>query len=321
MMLTQNKERSAPMKCIPINRAPVSAGKPAALEAGRLLPIAALVAAALLWGGSFSAMRLAVQAMNPWSVMWLRMVIALMVILPFAGRLKIRSYRQGDWRLLVPMVLFQPCIYFLLESYALKLTTSSQAGVISASVPLMVAVGAWLLLAEPLGRRTLAGLFLSVAGVVVLSLSGDASDSAVNPLLGNGLELLAMTSAAVNIIFVKRLCDRYNPWLLTVLQVVAGTLFFTPGLVFLVRGAKVMWTVPLVLSIILLGALVTLGAFGLYNWAMSRIPASRAAVFINMVPVTAVAFGWMMMGESLSIVQCIAAAGVMVGVAISQKGA
>jgi drug/metabolite transporter (DMT)-like permease len=132
---------------------------------------------------------------------------------------------------------------------------------------------------------------------------------------------LAMTSAAVNIIFVKRLCDRYNPWLLTVLQVVAGTLFFTPGLVFLVRGAKVMWTVPLVLSIILLGALVTLGAFGLYNWAMSRIPASRAAVFINMVPVTAVAFGWMMMGESLSIVQCIAAAGVMVGVAISQKGA
>jgi drug/metabolite transporter (DMT)-like permease len=74
-----------------------------------------------------------------------------------------------------------------------------------------------------------------------------------------------------------------------------------------------------VLSILFLGGLVTLGAFGLYNWAMSRIPASQAAVFINMVPVAAVALGWMMLSESLSMVQCIAAAGVIVGVVISQK--
>ena len=265
-------------------------------------------------------MRLAVQAMNPWSVMWLRMAIALIVIMPFAGRLRIHHYRKGDWRLLVLMVLFQPCVYFLLESYALKLTTSSQAGVISASVPLIVAIGSWLLLAEPLGKRVLAGLCLSVVGVVVLSLAGDASGSAVNPVLGNVLELFAMASAAVNILIVKRLCDRYNPWLLTALQVAAGTLFFTPGLYFLIR-ASVSWTVPLVFSILFLGGLVTLGAFGLYNWAMSRIPASRAAVFINMVPVAAVALGWIMLGESLSVVQSIAAGGVIVGVALSQNSA
>jgi drug/metabolite transporter (DMT)-like permease len=185
----------------------------------------------------------------------------------------------------------------------------------------MVALGAWLLLNEPLVKRTLAGLFLSVAGVVALSLAGDATGLADNPLWGNVLELFAMASAAVNMLIVKRLCDRYNPWLLTALQVLAGTLFFSPGLFFLIRGAGVTWTMHLVLAIVFLGGLVTLGAFGLYNWAMSRIPASRAAVFINMVPVAAVVFGWTMLGESLSLVQCVAAAGVILGVAISQRGA
>jgi len=211
------------------------AGGPMAIDPGRLLPIAALFSAAVLWGGSFAAMRLSVQAMSTWSVMWLRMAIALVVILPFAGRLKTSAYRKGDWKLLVPMVLFQPCLYFLLESNALRFTTSSQAGVISASVPLMVAVGAWIMLSEPLGERTLAGLFLSVAGVAVLSLSGSSDDAAANPLLGNLLELGAMACAAVNMIMVKGLCNRYNPWLLTALQVVAGTLFFSPGVVLLLR--------------------------------------------------------------------------------------
>lgn len=307
------------MKYASMTRVLARPGDPAIPGLGRLLPLAALFTAVLLWGGSFAAMRLSVQAMSPWSVMWLRMAIALAVILPFAGQLRFNAYRQGDWKLLVPMVLLQPCLYFSLESNALCLTTSSQAGVISASVPLMVAVGAWLLLAEPLSKKTLVGLVMSVAGVVVLSLAGGADDAAANALLGNMLELCAMASAAINMIIVKRLSDRYNPWLLTTLQVVAGTLFFSPGLFLLIQNAKVAWTVPLMLCIAFLGAMVTLGAFGLYNWGLSRIPASKASVFINLVPVTAVALGWMAMGEALNGRQCVAAAAVVVGVAISQN--
>jgi drug/metabolite transporter (DMT)-like permease len=184
----------------------------------------------------------------------------------------------------------------------------------------MVAVGAWLMLAESLAKRTLIGLALSVGGVAVLSLSGGSTDTASNPLLGNLMELGAMASAAANIIMVKRLSDRYNPWLLTALQVMAGALFFTPGLVLLIRQPGVEWTPSLLFSIIFLGAMVTLGAFGLYNWGMSRVPASTASAFINLVPVTAVAIGWTVMGEVLSGVQCAAAAAVIIGVAISQHG-
>ena len=306
------------MKDASIGRRPMTMTPSKGAATGKVVPIVALIAAALLWGGSFSAMRLALKSMNPWSVMWLRMAIALMLILPFLGRLSLKRYRKGDWRLLLPMVFFQPCLYFLLESHALQLTTSSQAGVIAAFVPLMVALGAFLILGEPLGKRTLIGLFLSVAGVVVLSSEGDATGLAANPLVGNSLELLAMMCSAMNFLIVKRLCDRYNPWLLTAFQVLAGTLFFSPGLFFLIRDT-VAWTPHLMLSFLFLGGLVSLGAFGLYNWAMSFVPASKAAVFINMVPVAAVIFGWTLLGESLGVVQCAAAFGVILGVVISQK--
>lgn len=51
---------------------------------------------------------------------------------------------------------------------------------------------------------------------------------------------------------------------------------------------------------------------------MSRIPASRASVFINLVPVFAVMIGWGVLGELLSLYQCLAALAVIGGVWISQ---
>lgn len=284
-----------------------------------VLAVSAILAAVFLWGASFAAMRVAVQVLSPWSVMWLRMIIATVLLIPLAGKLIPSDYRKGDWKLLIPMVLFQPCLYFLLESYALRFTTSSQAGVISAAVPLMVAFGARLVLSEAIPRAALLGLVLSLLGVACLTLLQGAEGAATNPLLGNTLELCAMASAAANMIVVKRLCQRYNPWSLTAMQVSAGAIFFLPGLYLMTPLQEGFWTPQLVLILLFLGSFVTLGAFGLYNWGMSHIPASRASAFINLVPVNAVFFGWILLGEGLTLPQCTAALAVIGGVWLSQK--
>lgn len=283
-----------------------------------LLPVVAILVAVILWGGSFAAMRVTLDALSPWAVMWIRMMAAIIILLPFAGKLKRLSFRKQDWQLLVPMALLQPCFYFLLESNALRLTTSSQAGVISASVPLMVSVGAWLFLKEKLVRGTLVGLGLAGVGVIVLTLLNSPDGKATNPVWGNTMEMGAMVCAAANMIMVKQLSERYNPWTLTAIQVSAGAIFFLPGLGFLLQTPASVWTREVVLSLLFLGGLVTLGAFGLYNWGMSRIAASRASVFINLVPVFAVAIGWGVLDESLSFAQCLAALIVIGGVWFSQ---
>jgi len=285
-----------------------------------LLSTMAIMGAVVLWGGSFVAMRVTVTAIGPMAVMWCRMMIALVLILPFWKSLVPASaYRSGDWKLLVPMVLFQPCLYFLLESNALQFTTSSQAGVISASVPILVTLGAALFLYEAMSLMTMAGIALSITGVVMLTLAAGPQGSGQNPLLGNMLELLAMICAAGNMLIIKRLSDRYNPWGLTAMQIVAGAIFFIPGAFFLHRIPLEKVSLSLVLCLVFLGGFVTFGAFGLYNWGISQIKVAKASSFINLIPVVAVFLGWAILGESLSLLQGLAACAVIAGVILTQK--
>ncbi|HCU67747.1 MAG TPA: EamA family transporter [Desulfomicrobium sp.] len=284
-----------------------------------LAPRLAVLGAVLLWGASFSAMRAALADLHPWSVMWLRMVVALACVLPLYRSIDLSMYRRGDWKLLLPAVVLQPCLYFWFESAALGLTTSAQAGVISASVPLLVAVGAWAALREALTMRTVWALLLSLAGVAVLSFSGQATESAPYPLLGNALELGAMVCAAANMILIRFLGRRYGAWTLTVMQVVTGCLFFSPGALRLLDVPAGTFDTQLVLILLFLGAGVTLGAFSLYNWAITRMPAGTASAHINLIPVVAVTCGFLFLGETMSMVQLAAAGVVLISVLMTQK--
>lgn len=284
-----------------------------------LAPRLAVLGAVLLWGASFSAMRAALADLHPWSVMWLRMVVALACVLPLYRSVDLSMYRRGDWKLLLPAVVLQPCLYFWFESAALGLTTSAQAGVISASVPLLVAVGAWAALREALTMRTVWALLLSLAGVAVLSFSGQATESAPSPLLGNALELAAMVCAAANMILIRFLGRRYGAWTLTVMQVVTGCLFFSPGALRLLDVPAGTFDTRLVLILLFLGAGVTLGAFSLYNWAITRMPAGTASAHINLIPVVAVTCGFLFLGETMSMVQLAAAGVVLVSVLMTQR--
>ena len=284
-----------------------------------LIPYAALAAAAFFWGASFPATRFAVSLLDPQAVMFCRMAVACLIMAPFVRQLKPAAWSAKDLTLVIPMVLLQPCLYFLLESNALKLTTASQAGIISAAVPLLVALGAWLFLSEKITVKVVLGLVVSMAGVAVLTLQASPVRAGDNPFFGNCLEFGAMACAAGNMLLVKRLSRRYNTWTLTGLQFIAGLIFFSPGVVRLAGSPENLLRFDLIGVLILLGAFASVGAFGLYNWSMARIPASRAAVFINLVPVIAVVLGWTLLNESLSLGQAGGAFLVGLGVLVSQK--
>lgn len=281
-------------------------------------PVLAVLGAVVLWGSSFPMMKAVLAVFGPWTIMWLRMAVGLLVLLPFCGKMSFAGYHKGDWLLLGGMALCMPCLYFLLESNALTLTTSSQAGVVAAILPLMVAVGGWLFLREPLERGSFFGLGLALAGVIWLTVSGSPEANAPNPAFGNLLELGAMLTAAVYMLLARRLGDRYSALTLTALQIVAGFVFFSPGA--LALGPDTLTHTDALLAAAYLGAFVSIGAFGLYNFGLSRLPAGRAAASINLVPVVAVALAWIWLGESLNATQGVAACATLLGVWLAQRG-
>ncbi len=285
-----------------------------------ILPLVYLGGAVLFWGTSFVVMKTALDSFTPMTVIWLRMSIASLVFIPVWHRLPRPDYRSGDWKILLLAALCIPCLYYLFEGFAMQFTTSSQAGVISAIVPLLVAGGAWLFLRERLTWRGAVGIALSLVGVAVLSFGGSAQESASNPLLGNSLELLAMVAAAGSMLAIKHLSVRYDPWLLTGMQAAIGTLFFAP-MAFASGPAAWLSAPPIAWACVAyLGVAVSLGAFGLYNSALSLMPASRASLAINLIPAVALLAGWAFRGESLSWVQFAACVMIVGAVVFAESG-
>ncbi len=286
-----------------------------------ILPILAILGAVFLWGSSFSAMRALLMELPPFTVMFCRLFCASLFILPFSRRLWPKTYTPGDWKMLLPMVLFQPCLYFLFESNALTYTTSSQAGVISACLPVMVTSAAWVFLSESIQPRTLIGLFLAVTGVVVLTIFQAEITSAANPVLGNVMEFCAMICACGNIILIKKLSTRYDTWALTGMQVAAGLIWFLPGMGYFISNGMAALTWQMLLIIGYLGVCVSFFSFGLYNYGVGKVKASTAAIFINLIPVTAMILGRIFLNERLSLIQVLSAGAIIIGVGISSRPA
>jgi drug/metabolite transporter (DMT)-like permease len=285
----------------------------------RLLPALSLSTAMLLWGSSFVAIKLAYQGFHPMQVMFGRMLVASLLFIIFIPAFRRINWRRRDLKYLLFMVLCEPCLYYLFEAKALELTSASQAGMISALLPLLIAVMAWTWLKERISRKTLAGFFIGIIGVFWLSLGGRPSLSAPHPLLGNLCEVLAMACAAGYTVALKHLTANYPPLLLTALQAFVGSLFFFPFLLLPGTGLPAAWPLLSSLAIIYLGIFATCGAYGCYNYGISRIPASRAAGFVNLLPVFSVLLGIIILDETLTLWQSLACGLVFCGVWLSSR--
>jgi drug/metabolite transporter (DMT)-like permease len=284
---------------------------------GRLFAMACLVLAMALWGSSFIALKFAFAELPPMWVIFGRMALGSLVFLlawRWRGRL---DYRPGDWRYLLALAACEPCLYFIFEALALQHTSATQAGMITALLPLLVAMGAFLFLQERVARSTWAGFLLAVVGAIWLSLACEADSHAPAPLLGNFYEFVAMLCATCYTLLLKFLSERYSPFILTAMQAFIGSLFFLP-LALVTEPLPSQFSLLGIGSVVYLGVVVTVGAYGLYNFGVSRLPASQASGFTNLLPVFTLIFAALLLGESLTTAQYAAAALVFVGVALSQ---
>ncbi len=305
-----------------------------------IMALAALAGAMLLWSGTFIAMKVALTAFHPIPMTFFRMLASFCLLLPFALRWKNTAvYTPGDWRIFALLVIAEPCMYFMFEAHALRYTTASQAGMITSLLPLTVAVGAFFVLKERLGRAAWMGFFLAVGGVVWMTLAGENAksapssllgnllelnlaketpESASNVLLGNSLEVGAMLMATIYTLCARRLAG-YHPFLITATQAGAGTLFF--GLLLFMPGVSLPVEFPQGPTLMLCFlAVASIFAYGLYNLGVARLSAGQAAAWINLIPVLTLLMGIFLLGETLTLSQSFALIPIILGVALSQFG-
>ena len=280
------------------------------------LPMLALTTAMLLWSSAFISLKYLLAYLHPAQIVFFRMFIASICFLILYKQLRAFRYEAGDWKWLLIMGIAEPCLYFLCETSALQYTTAGQAGMITATLPLLVAVAAYFVLKEKITKFQISGFVIAIAGCIALSVTANVEEHASNPLLGNLLEFLAMGCGTIYSIAIRRLSSRYSAWVLTSMQAFIGAIFFGP----IALSNEIPTSLGFVQwgCLIYLATAVTIGAYWLYNWSVSQLPVSIAIAYINLIPVFTLILAYVLLNERVNMSQTLSCFVVFFGVLLSQ---
>ncbi len=285
----------------------------------RYLPYLAGLGVAMAWGLSFLFTKGALDYLEPFHLLGLRFAAALVAMsaLRLASVIKIKMI-TNDYLRLLPLAIIQPLLYFSAETTGVLLTSASYSAMMIASIPIVVAILGSLLLREYPNRLQLLFIIASVVGVIFIIMMDNQSITGVNPL-GTLALIVAVASAAFYIIYSRKASAHFSPLQTTWVMMVVGALAF--NLVALIQhlldGKVSLYLQPLTVlwpTIIYLGVASSVGAFFLYNYLLSKVTASQASVFANLITVIAIAGGVIFRGETLTWYHIMGTTAILAGV-------
>lgn len=289
----------------------------------KIIPHFALIIGMTAWASSFIGLKFALTAYSPFEVVAGRMLVASIICSPFIRPLFSVLKDKRKFLILLAGILCEPCLYFLFETSALRYTSSAQAGMVLAIMPLCVGFCAWILLKEKQTMQAWIGFVLAFFGVFWLSFSGESSQSAPNPFLGNMLELGAVFCGVGYTLSCRSLTAGMSPWVFTAAMAFGGTIFYIPLTFLPIEFSPVILDVEIpewmpLFAIFYLGMVVSLLGYGFYNYGIAKLSATEAAAYINLIPVITLFIGVCFLQEHLTAEQYIASALILGGMVLSQ---
>jgi len=264
----------------------------------------ALTMAVLFWGLSFVATKIALQSFPPFALIFFRFLGASIFFIFLLIRTGFPALTWNTAKPLFILAIFQPGLYFSFETIGLQYSSATKASLIISTIPIVVLLLSIIFLKERIRIINMLGIVISMLGVALLIFGGQNIDKQQGILLGDFLILGAVLSASVYIIMTRKLVKIFSPVQITGMQVIFGMILFFPAFFFTLPQME--WSAiskDSIIALLILTIFATIGAFLCYNYALTKIPAAKAAVCINGIPLVTAFGAWIILGELLSPMQ------------------
>jgi drug/metabolite transporter (DMT)-like permease len=282
-----------------------------------------LVLTAVFWGGTFIAARVVTREIDAYSVAFLRFFAASVLLLVLSvkvegGQTRIKRRHIPDLFILGVTGIFAYNIFFF---KGLKIIEAGRAALIVATCPVFIAIFSRVFLREKLSLLKISGIIISLSGASVVITRGDLGQIAGGSFGAGEIYILGCVMCwAVYSLVGRRVMKELSPLKAVGYSSVVGTvLLFFPavynGLFERIAGASfVEW-----MCVGYLAVFGTVVGFVWYYDGVRRIGAVRAGLFINLVPVSGVALGFLILNEPVSFSLVAGGALVIAGVYMTNK--
>ncbi len=286
----------------------------------RLAYMAAIIYSFII-GLSFMFVKMTLTVASPMDTLAHRFTIAMMgvtvLVIVKREKLKINIY---DLLQILPLALLYPIAFFTFQVFGLARVSSSEAGVIHATVPIFTLVLARILLKEKATRGQFVFISLSVLGVIFMLFMNGLSANTAN-IIGSCFILLSAIATSLYNIFARKLTQQYSLVTLTYVMTLCGFLAFNGIAVgnHVVNGTinqffRPFTHVDFVLAILYLGILSSLVTSYLSNYALSKIEASKMSVFSNFATLITIVAGVIFLQETFHLYHLLGAIAIIIGV-------
>lgn len=287
-------------------------------------PYILLVVATFIWGGNFVIGRAVSDQIPPYTLSFLRWLLAFCILFPFTWKKIKMEYHAWVKELPIIIILSITGIagFNTLLYVALQYTTSINASFMNSSTPILISVLSVWMLREGLEKQQVIGTILSFAGVLFIVSKGDFYTlKTLSFNLGDIIMIAAVLTWAFYSVLIKKYGKRLPGGSTFILSILVGVILLFPFSIWELyyKGASVHWTASSFSAILYVGVLASIVAFYSWNSAVIQIGPAKAANYLNLIPVFAATFAILFIDEKMAWYQLIGGAFVIIGVALSSK--
>ena len=274
--------------------------------------------AALFWSGNFVVGRAVNGRIPPVALAFWRWTAALAILLVVARRPLAAQWRTlaRAWPIVVPLGILGVGNFNTLVYLGLTETTATNALLLQSACPaLVVAIAAAFGAGRP-SPAQVAGIALSLAGVaVILAKGAPAALSAVDLSRGDLWVLLAVLSWSVYTLLLARRPKEVDPLALLTALVLVGVLWIAPWYALeAARGARLRADGTTLAAVAYTAVFASVAAYALWNAGVARVGASRASVFLHLMPACGSLLAIAVLGERFQAFHAAGIALILLGV-------
>jgi drug/metabolite transporter (DMT)-like permease len=281
-----------------------------------------LAVANVVYATSYVVTRLVLDDVPPTILALLRLVIGAAVLVPL-GRHGGAMSTAGQGVRVFWMGALGFAAAFALSHWGIARSSATNAALLIVVEPLtLVALGP-LVLGERLTRREAAGAAVAVVGAVLVVLNGvpGVTLEVLPRWRGDLLLVLSGVAYASYSLLGRTVLTDSNAAAITARSIVWGAVVMAPlAALEWAAGARPVATPSAIVGTLYLAFVITAGAYLVWNWALARVEAARAAPFLTIQPVVGALLGAVVLGEPVTRFTGIGGALVVLGLWMTVTG-
>lgn len=275
-------------------------------EQERHIALVCILLSVLFWGFSFISTKIVLDQIPPVSIAFFRQFIAAATLIPILIYTRsISAISLRDLAVVAASSFFGIVLYFVFENNGLERTTASNASMIVSALPIFTMFAESLIFGLRITWRMIGCLAVSCTGVALLVTVNGRIDLSSGQLLGNLMVMGAMACWVAYNILIRGLGGSHS----NIATITYQSVISIPLLVPFVISEVERWpsiselTSASIINMAFLGVFCSGVAYLCYIRAVRMIGATVASAFLNLIPVVTVICGYILLGETLTVIQ------------------